>query len=904
MRELVFKEGGSNKFWKISLDGKSFEVHYGRVGTAGQKQTKTFPTPAAALKAHDGLVAEKLKKGYVDDGAPKKASAATAPKPEGAKKPKAETKVVAKATDTGAIDLTDSDWRWATWRSLPPLPPGAPAPFVPESCLARLAKAKVAQRTYDLSKAAIPLFMSAEEARLWFEAMVDVDPGVSAPDVAGKLAKKKLAPLDAGKVAKRLRGECVYPGIELGWMLGALLSPIEVARQVLVAGALPKTLGHRGPGDPFYGLRETALLRLTDAEKAALRKEIAADITPANFPTDPYHVPSGKFLLAPLLGMHAELEAVVASWDDDRYGKTDWDDAYQVPQHIILGLGSAERVAHHMQRLRLKLRQPEYMRGWFAHTEVSGVDYAAETVIATKNKVEAAKLAALVALVHAPEAAGAMQAIVKKSKAPQIGAAWLKEHAQGAPLPKATAPAAGATAAVGADDALLAALAKSSFNAPDPLVLATKKKGDAAALDRFAWSLFQGWLVDGAPPKAKWKLVAVGLLGGDQAALELAPLVRAWPGESQHQRAVLGLECLRAIGTDVALMQLSGIALKVKFQALKAKAAECMDAIAASRGMSRDELEDRIVPDGGLGPDGKRVLSFGARSFDVVLGPAGAPMVREQASGSAAKPDLPKPGAKDDAQKAKAASEEWKLLKKTLRETTKTQIARLEQAMVTARTWSAADFETLLLRHPLLGQLIRSLVWGVVDAKGKLGVTFRIAEDRTLASAGDKPFTLAKSASVRVCHPLELNAKQSAAWTTLFGDYEIIAPFQQLGRQTFTLDPKEAKGDDLAPRFKGVKVATRAFINGLRAAGWVHGAPEDAGLVYEHTKVFRGAGVVAIVTHSGYAIGDPDWGDPQTIEHVGFVAGEQRDAKKRLKLGAVDPVALSEVLLDLTSVAS
>jgi hypothetical protein len=44
---------------------------------------------------------------------------------------------------------------------------------------------------------------------------------------------------------------------------------------------------------------------------------------------------------------------------------------------------------------------------------------------------------------------------------------------------------------------------------------------------------------------------------------------------------VLGLECLRAIGTDVALMQLSGIALKVDFQALKAKAAECMDAIAS-----------------------------------------------------------------------------------------------------------------------------------------------------------------------------------------------------------------------------------------------------------------------------------------------------------------------------------
>ena len=50
-------------------------------------------------------------------------------------------------------------------------------------------------------------------------------------------------------------------------------------------------------------------------------------------------------------------------------------------------------------------------------------------------------------------------------------------------------------------------------------------------------------------------------------------MVRAWPGESQHQRAVLGLECLRAIGTDVALMQLNGIAQKLSFKGLKARAA-------------------------------------------------------------------------------------------------------------------------------------------------------------------------------------------------------------------------------------------------------------------------------------------------------------------------------------------
>jgi len=55
--------------------------------------------------------------------------------------------------------------------------------------------------------------------------------------------------------------------------------------------------------------------------------------------------------------------------------------------------------------------------------------------------------------------------------------------------------------------------------------------------------------------------------------------------------------CLRAIGSDTALMQLNSIAQKLKFKALQNKARQFMDDIAAARGLSRLQLEDRIVPD-------------------------------------------------------------------------------------------------------------------------------------------------------------------------------------------------------------------------------------------------------------------------------------------------------------------
>ncbi len=65
VRHFEFIGGSSRKFWEISVTGNSFTVRFGRIGTAGQTQTKTFPDQAKARHEAERLVAEKLKKGYV-----------------------------------------------------------------------------------------------------------------------------------------------------------------------------------------------------------------------------------------------------------------------------------------------------------------------------------------------------------------------------------------------------------------------------------------------------------------------------------------------------------------------------------------------------------------------------------------------------------------------------------------------------------------------------------------------------------------------------------------------------------------------------------------------------------------------------------------------------------------------
>lgn len=69
MRTFQFSDAKSHKFWAIDVQGSSFTVTYGKVGTAGQSQTKTFPSAEKAQAEADKLIREKTGKGYRETGA-------------------------------------------------------------------------------------------------------------------------------------------------------------------------------------------------------------------------------------------------------------------------------------------------------------------------------------------------------------------------------------------------------------------------------------------------------------------------------------------------------------------------------------------------------------------------------------------------------------------------------------------------------------------------------------------------------------------------------------------------------------------------------------------------------------------------------------------------------------------
>jgi predicted DNA-binding WGR domain protein len=67
-KALKYIDGNSDKFWEIEVTGSSYTVTYGKNGTSGTTQTKSFGSDEECLKMAEKILAEKVKKGYSETG--------------------------------------------------------------------------------------------------------------------------------------------------------------------------------------------------------------------------------------------------------------------------------------------------------------------------------------------------------------------------------------------------------------------------------------------------------------------------------------------------------------------------------------------------------------------------------------------------------------------------------------------------------------------------------------------------------------------------------------------------------------------------------------------------------------------------------------------------------------------
>lgn len=420
---------------------------------------------------------------------------------------------------------------------------------------------------------------------------------------------------------------------------------------------------------------------------------------------------------------------------------------------------------------------------------------------------------------------------------------------------------------------------------------------EPVSLSCLLWDVFDRWQKTRPTPKCEWPLIALGIWGNDHTAMKLATAIQNWPATGKLNRAEAALDVLGVIGTPTALSYIQRHAHGHQPVVFSRRSKAVYERIAAERGLSTFELDDRIIPDAGLGRHWRRVFDFGPRQFTAELTGELKPVVLD-AKGKR-KRGFPTIEESDDPALAAEAVREWPLFVERIALIRDVQPRRFERALVNGQNWSRGDFEKYILGHPVTGRLVKRLIWRAFSNDGQFIGNFRVSEDDSYSDSDDKPFPMPNDAVFKLAHRLHLDEPERRRWILILIEYFISQPFPQLGRTIIAPDTIQVSKD----RITGIPdLEVQPDMNEITARllllGWGLAPMQEPtrGKYFwrflDFAKTWALAGF-SYQTGSGFS-----------FKEFLFMEGEPHDTfsaecANALPLKNLDPVLVSETLVEL-----
>lgn len=415
-------------------------------------------------------------------------------------------------------------------------------------------------------------------------------------------------------------------------------------------------------------------------------------------------------------------------------------------------------------------------------------------------------------------------------------------------------------------------------------------------LAAYVRALYSGWLTAGAEAKKRWVLYAAALHGDPELIVDMHRQIKDW---AEHSRGALAAEAVRALalnGSSQALLLVDQMARKFKSNQIRNAAKKALSDAAAALEITREELEDRIVPDFGFNAQMERVFDYGPRAFTVRLNLS---LETEIYDGNGKKlKNLPAPGKQDDPEKANQAQEELKQLKKQLKLAVASQKLRLEQALTTARFWQAEKWRGLFVQNPVMHQFALGLIWGTYEG-GALKDTFRYMEDGSFNMVDEREFALPESGVIGLVHPLELSEEMFSAWKEQLSDYEVTQPIEQLERPVYHVTEEEKTAQEIM-RFYDRELNCLSLSGKLLSLGWERGEILDGGVFDSYCRSDDAFG--AKLTFSGCPVGYEN--EEVTIDTLYFYRTVDGMPRKQVQCspGEVSARYFSETVLQIARI--
>jgi hypothetical protein len=412
--------------------------------------------------------------------------------------------------------------------------------------------------------------------------------------------------------------------------------------------------------------------------------------------------------------------------------------------------------------------------------------------------------------------------------------------------------------------------------------MARLEAGDRRALGR---ALLTHWITAdetlGSSVKDKGLLAVVAACLGSQAVEPVRGYLRRWYG----QRAPQCKELLRMLGwveAPEATQLVLEVAARFRTRGIQKVAEEVARDLAERRGWSRAELADRLVPTGGLEGDGTLALDYGPRELTAFLDEEERLVVRDEAG--TVRKNAPKPRLGDDLERAESARKAFARARKQVRRTLQAETGRLYAAMACERMWDLASWRTYLVEHPVLGRLVRRVVWQLTG-----GPTVRVTEEGNLVDAEGRPVAARPDESIRVAHGSRLELATLAGWARAFeglGLKPLLAQF----RAAAGVPPAHERDDDGWHGRRGWVLGSYKLRSVAGKLGYQRGPTGDGGWVHDYRKALPELGLEVVVEHSGVRLPE-DEDVPVALVVLRFL----RTADEHGSGGWAPPITMAEV---------
>lgn len=415
----------------------------------------------------------------------------------------------------------------------------------------------------------------------------------------------------------------------------------------------------------------------------------------------------------------------------------------------------------------------------------------------------------------------------------------------------------------------------------------------------FANHLFQFYIDRGGDAKYKYLMTLAALVGDDALAANLRVALQFWIDTKRLKMAEHGVGALALHGSNQALRMVEYLSRRYRSRKpnVGAAALAALQQTAAARGMSLHDLGDYIVPDFGF--DGLY------KSFEVKKDVYRAYLDRNF-----------KPAYLNDNNRQLKAipaatppeiRESFKALTKEVAETVKSQTPRMEHFLVTQRKWRTTQWQQFFGQHPVMSVYASRLAWGLFDEEDQLITSFYRGEDGRLLTLADTVITLPESASVRMLHPIYLDAATLQQWKQKFTALNITPVFPQLERPVAALSPQQAYST-LVHDFEDISLESNILNQYMEKKGWQLSEGSDGKFVYAYHKIDDEHQLEVIVEMSSisnedsfrYKLGKLYFIDKTKTQQRWFRSTDKEAVDCLLPLKNVPPVFYSEVMTDIS----